>query len=412
MRKLIIVISIIIFIWGCNRSSKGYEHECSDEIGCLVIPPDNPVKIGIIQDLSGSASVFGNMQLRAILLALENRGKTFLGHNIETIVEDEACTEEGGKNAAIRITSMDGVVGVIGTTCSSGASKASKIISDAGFVLISGSNSAASLTAVGSKKGDLWNEGYFRTATNDSYRGKAAADFAFNNLGARKVVTIDDGDQFTKGSVEIFIQEFEELGGEIIFTGRVDKGDKNMDPLLKSISRIKPDLVYAPLFASEGISIINHLRNFPELKKAKIMSTRSMIVDSFLANLEDGDPAIYYSGSVSPEGEKLEDVLKQYIEKYNESPTGSFSAGYDAVNILFSTIEKVSFKDKKGTLYIPRKKLRDELYKIRDFNGITGKLSCTEFGDLGLNKFNIYKVETGLGGYQQSRVVHVFKQNK
>lgn len=411
MKKLIILFFLLTFLTSCKKESENFEALCTDELGCILIRPEEPIKIGVIQDLTGGANTFGNIQYRAIDLAIDQRGRTFLGHPIEVVLEDEGCTAEGGKNSALRVVSTKGVIGVLGTTCSGAATTASKIVSDAGLVMISGSNSAASLTSTGTIKGDQWQEGYFRTATNDSYRVSSAAQFAYLELGVREVVTIDDGDPFTRGAVDIFSNELISLGGEVLFTGRVDKGDENMNPLLQTIAIYKPQMIYIPLFAPEGISIINHLRTIKGLEEVLIMTSSSMIVDDFLNNLEEGDPLIYYVGSVTPEGEGLEEVVNRYKEKYGQEPTGSFSAGYDALNILLDSIERVAVISKNGEILIPKKELRREIRGLKNFNGITGRLTSTEFGDLGLNKFNIYMIEIKSNNEVKRSVVNVFKKD-
>lgn len=406
--KKVLLFLVILFI-SCNRGSDSYS--CTDDIGCVEISQGDSLKIGVLQDLSGGASVFGATQYNSFILALEERGNTLLGHPVELIVEDDKCSEEGGKNGAIKITSHSDVIGVLGTTCSTAASNASKIVTDAGMVLISGSNSASSLTSIGEEKGELWNEGYFRTSTNDSYRVKAAANFSYNNLKARTIVTIDDGDPFTWGAVKIFSKEFEALGGETLLVAHIDKGDSDMKPLLETIASLKPDLIYFPLFAQEGIAIITHLRDFNSLKDVKLLGASPMIVGELKDRLKITDPPIYYPGTVEPEGEGSKDLAKRYRDRFGSEPVGSYTAAFDGVNILLNSIKNVAIVLDDGRIIIPRKKLREELYGIKDYKGVTGSLSCSPYGDLGLNKFSIYRVNSTGPGEIESKVVYVVNTN-
>ena len=54
---------------------------------------------------------------------------------------------------------------------------------------------------------------------------------------------------------------------------------------------------------------------------------------------------------------------------------------YDATNILLAAIEKAAVKDADGTVHIGRQALRDAMYATKDFNGLTGKLTCDANGD-------------------------------
>lgn len=397
--KLFIAMVPLLFIFSCSKSNN---IEVYDELGSVEIPPGDPIKIGVIQDLSGGASDFGILQYRAILQAIEKKGSRLLGHPIELIVEDESCTEEGGKYAAFKITSDKNVIGILGTTCSSAAVSAAKIMSEAGLVMISGANSAPSLTSIGGKKGDNWYEGYFRTSANDSYRGKAAAIYAFQELGVKTAATIDDGDAYTSGVVDVFIDEFTKLGGEVVIRRRVDKGDENMEPLLKSILYSEAEFVYLPLFLAEGTKVINHISNMEGFKDVTFMGATTLLIDSFFSSLEGNVPDLYFTGPLKPIGDQLEEVMGEYFEKYNELPTisfdsplSTFASSYDATNILLDSIESCAVKKEDGSIIIGRKKLRDTIYNLKGFNGISGILNSTKYGDCGVISYNILKLVKG-----------------
>jgi len=49
--------------------------------------------------------------------------------------------------------------------------------------------------------------------------------------------------------------------------------------------------------------------------------------------------------------------------------------------MIFAAIEKVGKKDAQGNLYIGRNALRDALFATKNFKGMTGNLTCSEFGD-------------------------------
>ena len=45
-----------------------------------------------------------------------------------------------------------------------------------------------------------------------------------------------------------------------------------------------------------------------------------------------------------------------------------------------------------STLYIPRQALRDALFATKDFDGITGTLSCSPTGDCGAPVIAVYQI--------------------
>ena len=87
------------------------------------------------------------------------------------------------------------VVGVIGPTCSVAAIAASPLLSEAGLVTISPTNTAPSLTSdLSGHSGPDYYAGYYRTASNDLHEARTVAQFAFRELGLRRMAAIHDGD--------------------------------------------------------------------------------------------------------------------------------------------------------------------------------------------------------------------------
>ena len=56
--SVVLLLLTTIFVVACQESAPPLV-ECTDAIGCVTIAPNEPVKLGIIQDLSGSALAFG-----------------------------------------------------------------------------------------------------------------------------------------------------------------------------------------------------------------------------------------------------------------------------------------------------------------------------------------------------------------
>jgi branched-chain amino acid transport system substrate-binding protein len=59
--------------------------------------------------------------------------------------------------------------------------------------------------------------------------------------------------------------------------------------------------------------------------------------------------------------------------------------------IIFAAIEKVAQKAPDGSLTIDRGKLRDALYATKGFKGLTGTITCDQYGDCADPKIGVYK---------------------
>jgi branched-chain amino acid transport system substrate-binding protein len=83
----------------------------------------------------------------------------------------------------------------------------------------------------------------------------------------------------------------------------------------------------------------------------------------------------YFSNHYTTESSdpKTQAFIKAYKEKYHEDADVMAALAYDAVYLLADAI--------KNTKEITRDNIRDELAKIKDFQGVTGKMSMNENRD-------------------------------
>ena len=162
---------------------------------------------------------------RAVAMALADYGP-IKGHRVTMGAGvDTQCTGDGGAAAAETVVGDRRVVGVIGTSCSVAAVEASPILSEAGLVMISSSNTAPSLTSdLRGKAGTDYHAGFYRVSSNDLYQGQAMAEFAYLELGLRRMAAMHDGGPYTSGLAGAFVVAFEALGGTVTAVAEVRQG--------------------------------------------------------------------------------------------------------------------------------------------------------------------------------------------
>ncbi|MBP0009655.1 hypothetical protein [Roseofilum sp. Belize Diploria] len=64
---------------------------------------------------------------------------------------------------------------------------------------------------------------------------KVATKFAIEELGVKWAATVNDGDAFTQRLSLSCEETFAQLEGEVVLSGAVNKGDRNMKPTLNSL---------------------------------------------------------------------------------------------------------------------------------------------------------------------------------
>ena len=420
-KKLILIIIalfaaavIILLIQRKNIFPAVDESKCNDELGCVSLGPDEPVKIAVLQPLTGRLHNSGTVQIRGIELALAHRNNRVAGRPVELIIEDSQCSPEGGAVAALKVIADPKIIGIIGPNCSGAAAEASKIMSEAGLVMISGTNSAASLTSVDGIAGKDWYPGYFRTMDNSLSRGDAAAVFAFERLGLRKAATIDDGDNRSIELNTVFEKKFTELGGEIVISTAIDRGDTNMRPVLTRITGLKAEIIFYPFFPPETTYLTRQAREVPGLEDVVLMACGStMRTDAFIDDVGESGIGLYIVGRAEISGPAFDELKIEYEKRYSDlHDSVLYAYSFDAANILFTAMESVMDTDENGDLRFDRQQLRDAMYATSGYEGVTGLLSSDEFGDCGSPQFNILRLDDPAAGYQGLIENEVFRYSK
>jgi branched-chain amino acid transport system substrate-binding protein len=269
---------------------------------------------------------------------------------------------------------------VIGTSCSGAGVPASNVITSAGRVLISGSNTSPVLTSdLAGNASAEYHDGYFRTAHNDAIQGAAAAKFVFEELGLTKVATINDGDPYTQGLTGAFEAPFEELGGEIVLSTAVTADQTDMRSVLTEVAAAGAELIFFPIFQPAGDFIAEQALEVAGLEETVLMGADGLLSDTYVTLPQTED--MYFSGPQTPTTDAYAEFVTKYTEAYGEAPIQSFHAhSYDATNMVFTAIEEAATDDGSGNLTIDLQAFRDALGSMTH-EGLTGSLSCDDFGD-------------------------------
>ena len=366
-------------------------YECTDALGCVTIGPDDPVHIAYWGVLSGADSSLGEDSKRGVEIAIDDKGGQILDHEILLTTEDALCTPEGGATAAAKLATDTSLVGLIGSSCSDETVGGIATLTNAGLTTISPSNTRPALSDP--NRGPDY-AGYLRTAHSDAFQGKAVAEFAYNVLGARRAATLHDGSSYAQALQQVFADNFVALGGEIVAQEAVAKDATDMKPVLTTIAAANPDFFYYPVFVAVGGYVTNQIRSVAGLEEVPIAGSDGIFTADLLKGAGPNVEGMYLSSpDFSAFTGDYAGFIKKHEAKYGGSTLSTFHAhAYDAANILFAALEKVAVVGDDGTINVPRQALRDAIYATKDFQGITGNLSCSPSGDCGAPVIAVYQV--------------------
>jgi len=390
-KKSLLIMGLLVVASLLLAACGGSTYECEDSLGCVTYAEGDPIRIASALVISGPNTDLGTDSQYGVEIAMDFKGEV-LGHPLELQAEDDGCNAEGGQTAGQKIVSDPTIIAVIGTSCSGAGVPMAEVISEAGYVMVSPSNTAPSLT----DPDQAWKPGYLRTAHNDKVQGRAMAEFAINELGVTTATAIHDGDPYTEGLARVFADAFEELGGTITTFTAVNKGDTDMKPVLNAVAVDSPQFIYYPVFTAEGGFITKQAKEVAGLENTILSAADGMISGAAVEAIGEAGEGMYFSGpDLSFSGETYEKFFAKYVEKYGSEPISVFHAhAFDAANMIFACIEKVGIDD-NGTLHIGRQAMRDCLYGTKDFPGITGNLTCNEYGDCADPKISVSQLQSG-----------------
>jgi branched-chain amino acid transport system substrate-binding protein len=364
MKKYVVLLTLLVLAGLALSACGGAEFECEDEIGCVTYGPDEPIRIASALVISGENAQLGLDSQYGVEIAIDFKEQV-LGHEVELQAEDDGCNAEGGQAAGQKIVSDPTILGVVGTSCSGAGVPMSEVISEAGYFMVSPSNTAPSLT----DPEQAWNAGYLRTAHNDRVQGRAIANFAFNELGLSTAAAIHDGDPYTEGLTNAFRNSFEDLGGTIVEYTAVNKGDTDMRPVLTAVSAAgPPEFIYYPVFTAECALLTKQAQEVSGLEDTVIAAADGCISDAAADAIGEAGEGMYFSGpDISFAGSMYEDFKAAYRNKYGTDTLSVFHAhAFDATNMIFDCIQDVAVQEEDGTLHIGRQDMRDSFMIFQD----------------------------------------------
>jgi len=208
------------------------------------------IKIGYIGAFTGDMAAMGLGEQKAAMLAVDeiNKAGGINGRPIEMIYEDSKCNAGVAASAANKLINVDGVKYILGGLCSSETLAIAPIAESSKVVVISPVSSNPAI----SNAGDYT----FRVYPSDAFQGKVAAEFAFNNLSARKVAVLSCISDYCSGLAEVFKRNFVALGGQVVSTQEFEQTSRDLKTQLAVIKDSNPDLIYSLAYTDSSIAFL------------------------------------------------------------------------------------------------------------------------------------------------------------
>ena len=214
----------------------------------------------------------------------------------------------------------------------------------------------------------------FMAAFTDSFQGKIMANFAYDNLQARTAAVItEEGDAYSEGLSQTFIDNFENLGGAVVVQQFYPADATDFSIQLAAVQDKNPDAIFVPGFVPEVGYVVK------QGKEMGIMSNfigadgwgNADLVKFGGVALED----TYYSNHfyTKPEiglSQRTIAFIQNHVEVWGERPISRSALGYDAVYLIAQAIDRADSLEGAA--------ISDQLAATQNYNGATFISGFTE----------------------------------
>lgn len=350
--------------------------------------PKPDIVVGMIQDLSGPGSVFGNACVKGAELAIKeiNAAGGVDGMKLKLIPYDIANKTEEAINAYKRLADVDKANIVLGPP-----------LSNVGLALIPVSNEKkipilglfGHPTVMVNADGTT-NPYMFLAQPSSSYSGLSMASYDVNVRGVKKVAVIARQDHsFLMTFLEGYKKYLESHGGTVTTEQFVKAGDTDFKVQLNKMKETAPDNIFSAMTTQEQVILVTQAN---QLGIDLQMSGSGDFSLPFVSLLSDPKMAdnIYFPNSLYEEDPEIQNVRKAYLAEYKEEPSRMSYMAYDQITMVVEAIKKAGYKVDPESI---RASLENNIKDLKVNQGVISLDPKTHM-PIGLAMW-IYKIEDG-----------------
>ena len=326
-------------------------------------------RIGVMESLTGPGETYGTVANQAKQLAVDeiNAAGGINGRMLELVVEDSKCNAQDAITAYNKLTDVDGVKIILGTSCSGAMLGAAPLAEEEGVVLFSGLATNPDIAEAG--------DYIFRTAMSDAQLGIDTGNLLWAD-GIRTLATINESTDYAEGVRRESVAQFEKRGGQVVAEERYPTDTTDYRSQLTKLLNENPDALHVAAQAEfAGGTIVKQARELgfegPIYSDVVAVGTTALEIAGDAAT---GLKAV--SADLDPSNNKAQEVLKSFREKYDYITLPWYiGSAYDDVYITAECLKKTGDdQDADG--------FRDCLYDITWSGAIGDKYSFDSKGEV------------------------------
>ncbi len=350
---------------------------------CLFISPclaADKIKIGVNAPMTGDIPKVGEGTKYAAQMWLEDvkaAGGLKVGdktYDVEIVIEDNESKAESAVKVNTKMITEDEVLVIVGPQSSKQAVPAGEVANNYKTPMISPWSTNPNTTK---------DRPYiFRGCFLDPFQGPVLANFIKEEFGFTKAAVLYDvASDYPKGLAEFFKQAWEKINGpgSVVAYESFTTKDADFSSQLTKILQSGAEVLFTPQYYNEVALIVQQAHELGWDKP--IVGSDSWGSAETVELCGEECYGLFFSTHYAAAG--ATGATKAFIDRYNKEhgyvPDDVGALTWDAFRIVQKAIEGCG--NISGDLAKDRQCVRDALAKIKEFDGITGKMTFTEDGD-------------------------------
>ena len=331
--------------------------------------PLPPFVIGVMESVTGPGETYGTVAVQAKQMAVDeiNAAGGVNGRRLEFVVEDSQCSAKDAISAYNKLTDVDGVKIILGTSCSGAMLGAAPLAEADGVILFSGLASNPDIANAG--------DYIFRTQISDVQVGIDTGNVLWSD-GVRGLATITEATDYAEGVRRTSVEQFEERGGAVVAGERYGPDVADFRSQLTKLLNADPNALHiAPQSEFAAGTIIKQARELgyqgPIYAETISVGTTALEIAGEAAT---GMKAI--TADLDPDNKKAQEVLANFRERYDYvTLPWHLGSAYDDVYIAAECLKQTNDdQDADG--------FRDCMYGITWSGAIGDKYSFDANGEV------------------------------
>ena len=341
--------------------------------GCGGGGASDTIKIGANLEMTGGSASFGASATNAAKLAINeyNTKGGFKGKKVELVIADNK-SEAAESASAMQKLVQDKVVAVIAPIASSSVIAGAQINQDSKVLAISPTASNPKVTV--DEKGKV-RPYLFRATFIDPFQGSVMAAFATKSLKAKTAaIYIDNSSDYAKGLAKYFEEEFVKAGGQIVIKEAYLQKDTDFKATLTKIKATNPEVIFVPGYYQEVGLIIKQSRDLGMKMPVLGGDGWDSVQLTNIAGAENLENTFFCNHySAEDKSPKVTSFVEAYQKAYGQVPDSFAALAYDATWMIIKAMERADSTDPV--------KIRDEMEKTKDHDGVSGKTTLNATHD-------------------------------